>query len=357
MEKQLNFDFTIIIATFNSMKTLPLVLNAIQNQDYDLSKIQVLLVDGHSKDDTRNIHKKYTFCSLINNDNIDPVSAKYIGYKNAQGKYLMYLDHDEVLDNPQSLKQKFEIFESDSQIAGISTSGYNNPSNYSFLNQYINDFGDPFSAYYYNLTKDSRFFVKTMKAKYSPDFNESEKFISFRFDQNVDLPLIELVAGGACIRKSFIDSANYTPNDLPLLFKQIVYSGLKWGISKNDSITHYSAESFANYKNKIKWRIRNNIFHSNEIGQSGFSGREKNSLKNKIKKMLFIPYSVLLLPSLIHSFIFMIKQKSYNYIIHCPLSLYTGLWICIYMTFRLLGISTVSRTYDGQKLSKPKIRT
>lgn len=342
-------DFTIIIATFNSAKTLAMVLDSVRRQRYDLTKIEVILMDGYSTDSTRTIAQQFPFVRVIDNPKVDPVNAKFLGYKNASAKYLMYLDHDEVLENLDSLQKKYDCFESDARIVGISTSGYRNPPKYPFLNQYINDYGDPFSAYYYNLSKDYRYLETDLKQRYKP-IAENEHFSTFQFSHTQSLPLIELVAGGACIRKSFVDHLNSTYADLPLLFQNIAEHRLYWSLIKDDPLTHYSSESFSKYKNKIKWRIRNNIFHKDDLGKSGFSGRERNDpVSLKMKKFLFLPYTLLIVPCLAHSVYLVVKRQNLNYFIHFPLSVYTGFWIATYYFAYFLGITMDKKSYDGKK--------
>lgn len=344
--------FTIIIATFNSMKTLPLTLDAILRQSVGIENIEVLLVDGFSTDGTRDIQTKYPFVKLIDNPLVDPVNAKYLGYTKASCNYIIYLDHDEVLENTDSLLLKKKSFEENSSLVAISTSGYKNPEGYSFLNQYINDFGDPFSAFYYNLSKDFRFFIKEMKKKYHTSM-ETDLYISFDFKTTVNLPLIELCAAGSCIRKSYLDLISLSPMDIPLVFLKIVKSDYTWGVSKNDYLIHYSSEEFDKYKNKIKWRIRNNIFHLDSLGKSGFTGREnQSSIQQKIKKTLFIPYNFLIIPVIAHAILLSIKHKSLKYLTHVPLSFYTALWIIFYLLLKIVGFHPAKKSYDGEKTIK-----
>jgi glycosyltransferase involved in cell wall biosynthesis len=331
------------------MSILPKVLDSIKAQSIGLDNLEVLLIDGFSTDGTRDIGKKFPFVKIIDNPKVDPVNAKFIGYKTAQGDYLVYLDHDEVLENRDSLLIKDQLYTQFPELVALSTSGYKNPDGYSFLNQYINDFGDPFSGYFYNLSKDYRFFIPSMKDQY-PTRLENKNLIAFDFQNNYDLPIIELCAAGASIRKTYLDSLNIGVMDIPILFKKLISSKKLWGIVKDDYLVHYSSEQFAKYKNKIKWRIKNNIFHIDTLGQSGFSGREDNSsLTRKLKKVLFIPYALLVLPCLIHSLYIAVKHRSLKYLIHTFLCAYTAFWIAIYMTIKILGVRPTLKSYDGQK--------
>src|SRR3989344_3692276 len=101
--------FSVIIPTYNSQDTLPLVLGAIKKQTYPQKKIEILVIDGDSTDRTVKIARKYR-CRIINNPKIYQVYAKHLGYLRSKGRYIVHLDSDEVLENENSFKLKYRIF-------------------------------------------------------------------------------------------------------------------------------------------------------------------------------------------------------------------------------------------------------
>lgn len=345
MERLLSPKISIIIATYNSEKRLPLVIDSILNQDFPIENLEVILVDGFSKDNTRGFAKKYPFIRVIDNPEIDPVNAKYLGYKAAKSNILVFLDHDEVFSSKTSLSKRFRLCE-DKNIVALSPSGYINPPGYSFINQYINSFGDPFSAFFYSLSKDHSFFINELKKKY-PITKETEECIIFDFKNSKNLPILELVAGSSTIKKNFLEGNNITAFQLPLTFNAVVESQLYVGFIKNDPIKHYSSETYTNYFNKIKWRIKNNIFKKNQIGLSGFSGRENGTIA--IKKYFFIPYNILIIPVFLHTIFYCFKYRNIRYFIHFYFSLYTCSMILFYYLVSLLHIRADEVNYDGSK--------
>ena len=127
---------SIIIATYNSMKTLPHVINSLKKQTLDPSLFEIILVDGGSTDGTLDYASKNKF-KIINNPRKEPVYAKYLGIQSAKGNYCMYLDHDEEIVNSKSLQLKIDIFEN-LDCHAIAPTGYQNPKGYHFINNYIN---------------------------------------------------------------------------------------------------------------------------------------------------------------------------------------------------------------------------
>lgn len=49
---------SVLIATFNSHNTMELCLDSVRSQDYPQDKIEIILADGGSKDDTVVVGKK-----------------------------------------------------------------------------------------------------------------------------------------------------------------------------------------------------------------------------------------------------------------------------------------------------------
>lgn len=81
------------IRTFNSGKTLLQTLNSVKNQTY--SNIEIVISDGHSKDDSIRIAKKFN-AKIDYSDNLG--DARYQNFKNSKGKYILSLDSDQVMD-------------------------------------------------------------------------------------------------------------------------------------------------------------------------------------------------------------------------------------------------------------------
>src|SRR3989344_4269797 len=150
---------SIIVATYNSQKTLPETLRSISTQTYPSKYIEVLIIDGGSNDNTKNISKEFK-CKIFNNPKIDPVSAKNIGLSKAKGKYILFLDSDEVLERSTSLENKYLAFKKNVMIKSVIPNGYITPKEGSSINYYINEFGDPFSFFFYRESKGKDYLIK-----------------------------------------------------------------------------------------------------------------------------------------------------------------------------------------------------
>ena len=84
---------SVIIPTHNSAKTLKQCLQSIKNQTY--SHWEIVVVDDLSHDETVEIAQ--SFQAKILQEKSTPSKARNIGVENSTGKYVLFLDSDQVL--------------------------------------------------------------------------------------------------------------------------------------------------------------------------------------------------------------------------------------------------------------------
>lgn len=338
---------SIIIATFNSEKKLPLTLKSIKKQTYPQRKIEILVVDGDSADMTKTIAKEFG-CRIIDNTKREPLFAKYFGFLKAKGEYIVYLDSDEVMENPQSLQLKYRIFKKYRGVASVIPSGYKIPHGYSPINNYINELGDPFSFFIYRLSKDARFFAKSLLKKYKRIYEDKHSTV-FDFKDVRPLPFLELGTMGTMTNLKYIKDnfpgINKNLFIAPFLFYIINSKNVHIAVAKNDNILHYSSDIFYKYIKKIRSRILNNVY-STPMGNSGFSGRDRfQPFWLRFKRYLFLPYSLSVIFPLIDSITLSLTRKKAIYLIHPFLCIYTSFLIIYYYSLKMLGIKEKIKGY------------
>lgn len=341
---------SIAIPTFNSGNTLIKTLDSIKKQGYPLKKIEILIIDGYSKDNTIEIAKKY-HCKIIPNPKIDLIYGKHIGFLKSKGKYLMYLDSDEVLENPNSLKIKYLSFKKNSKVIAIVPTGYKSPADGSRINSYVNEFGDPFSLFMYRESKGFTNLIKEFSRKYRK-ISENKFCVVFSFFQSDSLPLLEFWAGGCMIDKQFVESNFPQIKRDRTIIAQLFYllsnnQNILIAVTKNDPTVHYSSPNIEKYFKKIASRIRNNIYKT-EMGEGGFIGRERfQSAFFRFKKYLFIPYSFSIILPLIDAFCLTTSRKNFIFLLHLPLCIYTSILILYYFSLKKIGIKPKLKNYGS----------
>jgi glycosyltransferase involved in cell wall biosynthesis len=344
---------SIIITSFNSEKTIPLVFRALKKQTLSSNLVEIIVIDGGSTDQTLQISRRNNTL-LVHNPRVEQNYGKYLGYLRARGRYLMFLDSDEVLENRNCLQNRIKIFESYPQIKAVIGSGLKNPPSYPFINKYINDFGDPFSYFMYRTPKSSSFFMKMMVSKYSV-VKTDDRCIIFDFSKVKTLPLIELTGGASMIDVQYIKKEFPEIKKRPELLNHMFYllqsKSPRIAIAKKDALIHYSSNNTLRYLHKISWRVKNNIYHVSTMGMAGFMGRNKYFYENKsgIKKFLFIPYAYTLVFPLADSFSLSLSRKDIGYLFHLPLCLYTANQIIYHSFLKIIGFKPRLLSYGINK--------
>lgn len=95
------YKVSLIIPIYNKAEWLDTCFQSILNQSIDYRKVEVLMIDDGSQDDSLEIMKRYanTYENFkwFTKENGGPAQTRNVGIKNAVGKYIMYLDPDDYL--------------------------------------------------------------------------------------------------------------------------------------------------------------------------------------------------------------------------------------------------------------------
>ncbi|MBU1868790.1 glycosyltransferase [Patescibacteria group bacterium] len=112
---------SIVFPNWNGVQAALEYLGSIQNSSYSREKIEVILVDNHSEDDSvSQVRKKFPEVKIIELDkNYGPAYARNRGLEKACGKYIFCSDNDQVLatNTLQILANRLQI-NSDIGIVG-----------------------------------------------------------------------------------------------------------------------------------------------------------------------------------------------------------------------------------------------
>ncbi len=107
---------SIIIPTKNNGDIIEKCLSSIEELDYPKDEIEIIIVDGHSTDDTVEIAKKYG-CKVVYEDVGTRGGACNVGIKTAKGEFIAFTDADCVVPKDW-LKNLIEHFNSE-KIASV----------------------------------------------------------------------------------------------------------------------------------------------------------------------------------------------------------------------------------------------
>jgi glycosyltransferase involved in cell wall biosynthesis len=110
---------SIIIPTYNYAHYIQQAIDSILNSDFPQDKIEIIVIDDGSQDNTSEIVAKYgSRVKYILQENSGKAWATKVGIDNSQGKYVFNLDADDLF-LPNKIKEVVEIFESDPEIVHV----------------------------------------------------------------------------------------------------------------------------------------------------------------------------------------------------------------------------------------------
>ncbi len=341
---------SVAIATYNSERTLALSLESLRNQNYPADRIEILVLDGGSSDQTLEIAKKFG-CTILDNPRIQQDYAKHMALLHAKGKYLIYLDSDEVIGNPDSFKKRVHAFQT-SEAHAVLFSGYEKPKGSSSINDYLNIMSDPFNYFMYQHNAEDGYLHKSLKRRYGI-VQEDEIYALFHFPVKVPFPLIDMCAGATIDLDYLKKSGSDLENEMlvPRLFLETTKSNRLVAVLKEDPIIHHSLDSLAKFIEKIKWRIVANI-HYQHIPGTGYANREDFQPKGfTIKKYLFLPYAFSLILPLWTSVVKSVAHKKPVLLLHLPLTLFTAGYILFQYGLKVMGYRPDLKSYGNKKTS------
>ncbi|MBI5183741.1 MAG: glycosyltransferase, partial [Nitrospinae bacterium] len=110
---------SIIIPTLNSARTLKDCLYSITIQDYPKDKIEIIIADGGSTDDTMAIINSFnpTNILVVPNPLKTGEAGKAAALKRANNQILAFIDSDNILQDEDWLKRMIEPFKDPEIIA------------------------------------------------------------------------------------------------------------------------------------------------------------------------------------------------------------------------------------------------
>lgn len=348
---------TVVMATFNSEATVELALKALRAQNYPPDRVEILMVDGGSTDRTLEIGRRYDV-RIVPNPRVEPASAKLIGLMEAKGDYLLTCDSDEVTESSDAFRKRVRALQESPNTPVVFPSGYKDPENAKFLSCFINEYGDPFSMFYYRLSKHHTRFIPRLKQSVTV-VQETDDYVLFEVAPHQRQPLMENGASGSVMdlhffRAHFKDLLAVNAHGVMHLFFYLMQTHTRrFALTKNDALVHHSTTDWMTYLRKINYRVINNIFYQQDLGNSGFHGRATyDPWYIRARKYIFLVYAFTLVPVLIDSARDVVRRRDPRFLLTTPLVLYTALAISYYGVLKVLGLKPKVRGYGNTQTAQ-----
>ncbi len=114
MKTKFNYRATVIIPIFNRGDMVHIAFESLLAQTIPFEQVQVLIVNDGSTDDSLSVCRKlaepYNNVKVLDKPNGGVSSARNFGLKNAEGKYIIYLDDDDMI-SPETIQNLCDFFD------------------------------------------------------------------------------------------------------------------------------------------------------------------------------------------------------------------------------------------------------
>ena len=198
---------SVIIPTFNEEKLLARCLKSITSQKYPRNKIEILIIDDESTDNTVAIAKDFR-AKVITSGNKNIEISKSLGMAKAKGELLMFVDADNEILSDTWFRDAVDLFDKDKDIVGVQSYRYAYYKDDPAANRYCSLMGinDPMAFY---LGKRGQMMHTEESWMYpSSLIDESEKFIVCNFTTDT---IQTIGSQGYMVRTSLMKKTHWKP--------------------------------------------------------------------------------------------------------------------------------------------------
>lgn len=304
---------SIVVCTYNGEKLLERCLNSILSQKY--KNFEIICVDGGSTDRTieivKNYMKRHKNIKLLNNKKKFPEGyrkGKWLGYKNAKGKVIAFIDQDNELQGEDWLSSMMKFLDNPEVFAGAYRLMVNKEDE--IVNRYMALMGNDPLLFYRSL--DGIINLKKMNWQDKKDY-----YILKLEADNM------LVTGGNCFfyKKQVLDLIGGYTKDTENVYRAVKKGHNKIIIPKNLFTHHLATSGFFNFiKKRSRWartyEQEDHVYLFSWLPRTRLERRE--FIKNLFSCFFIIPNTTLVLKKYI-------KTKEKAWLLHPILAFLTGL--------------------------------
>lgn len=319
---------SVIISTYNSDRTLDLCLQSIQKQEYPKAKVEILIVDGGSQDETLDIAKKYG-CLILKNPEKLAEPGIALGLTKSRGDICTILAADNVLADRCWIRRMLKPFANETIFAAFPKHISNRSD--SWFTRYLNTFTDAFNHFVYGAAANSRTFYRAYQI-----LEQNRDYIVYDFKPE-NHPILAF-AQGFTIRKGYQRPPGMKYDDLlPVI--DLIGSGKKIAYVPLAAIYHHSITNLSHFVKKQRWAVDNAL-----LGKPyGIWGRRKYlSKKRRLKQYLWLIYSLSFVLPLVLALWGVFRDREKAWIYHPVISfLSASLFLNEFMRIKVLRRSAV----------------
>lgn len=335
MDKKKYPKISVVTPTLNAQRVLELCLKAINDQKYP-GKVEVIIADGGSSDDTIKIAKKYK-TRIVKNKLKTGEAGKAVGVRFSTGEIIALIDSDNIAPNSNWLKQMVQPFLDDPQIIASEPLYFTYRKKDFWLTRYfaLLGMGDPLSLFIGNY--DRYCYISDKWTQLPIDYKDEGQYLILNLKD--DMPTIG--ANGFFIRKEVLKK--YPIKDylfdidvLKFLTKEnpIKVAKVKTGV------VHLFSGDVATFIRKQRRRIRDYLFFQ----KSGMRVAE-NPVRIYFGVLKFILAILLIFPILIQTLLGFFRKPDPAWLFH-P--------VACFLTLFAYGFESIQSLYKTAQFDRSK---
>ena len=250
-----------IIPVYNSERVLPQCLAAIQEQDYPMERVEIIIADGGSTDNTLQIAREFGVHQILPNPLKTGEAGKAVGARAARHEILAFVDSDNYLEGSQWLNRMVAAFQDPDIVASeplFYTYRREDPS----ITRYCALMGmnDPFCYFIGNYDR-----YNAITGKWTELPIEQEDRGDYLKLELGDSMLPTIGANGFLIRREVLLAATFEPYlfDIDILSELAHNSPVSMAKVKI-GIIHFFADSFRAVLRKQHRRIEDYLYYRHQ---------------------------------------------------------------------------------------------
>jgi glycosyltransferase involved in cell wall biosynthesis len=280
------------------------VLKTIRAQDYP--DVEIVVADGMSTDNTREICRKYN-CLIIDNVRVEAEIGVELARQKASGQFVFVMAADNGCPHPQWIKQMVAPFLDDPEVIGVYTRMVPAPWD-SSLNTYLCELHvDPFTWFVFGKTAHPDHFKRAY-----PVLVDKADYAIYQFTVK-KFPLIAW-AQGFGVRKSYQrDPATMGDDILPII--QMIEQGRKLAYVPKAGVYHHHLTDFKSFLKKYRARVLGNLYRR----AFGIHNRQKYiSTARRLRTYLWLVYGCSIIGPLLHALFWFLRSGKTFWLWHFP---------------------------------------
>ncbi len=243
---------SVILATYNSEDSIRQCLDSLFSQNYPKDKVELIIADGGSKDNTLSIISGYEHRLIkIPENKQEAEYNKGVALSYARNEIILFIDHDNVLPHKNWLKKMVKPLIDNKEICGVEVLRFAYRRSDNILDRYFALIGGVDPVPYY-LGKDARLSYVFDNYNLLGESRDMGDYSIVKFDKD---KIPTLGANGAMLRRSLLKYAKADPENF--FHIDINYDLIKKGFNTyafvKDEIIHYKKTRFTDF---IKFLIR-----------------------------------------------------------------------------------------------------